>query len=75
MVDAYSYGHQGLTPESRVDPESRIHDAHHDALAVLLLFTCTHVVERAIPLDCDAISHDFPAIDLMAQLERNPGLK
>src|ERR1700720_591351 len=61
--------------ESRVDPESRVHDAHHDALRLWLrLFTCTQLVERAIRA---RLRRDFnttlPRFDLMAQLERNPG--
>src|ERR1700675_1458500 len=61
--------------ESRVDPESRVHDAHHDALRLWLrLFTCTQLVERTIRA---RLRRDFnttlPRFDLMAQLERNPG--
>ncbi len=64
--------------ETIVDPESRIHDAHHDALRLWLrLFTCTQLVERVIRA---RLRRDFtttlPRFDLMAQLERNPnGLK
>ena len=64
--------------EAIVDPESRIHDAHHDALRLWLrLFTCTQLVERVIRA---RLRRDFnttlPRFDLMAQLERNPnGLK
>ena len=58
-----------------VDPESRIHDAHHDALRLWLrLFTCTQLIERVIRA---RLRRDFnttlPRFDLMAQLQRNPG--
>ena len=61
-----------------VDPESRVHDAHHDALRLWLrLFTCTQLIERVIRA---RLRRDFnttlPRFDLMAQLQRNPdGLK
>ena len=64
--------------ETLVDPESRIHEEHHDALRLWLrLFTCTQLVERTIRA---RLRRDFnttlPRFDLMAQLERNPnGLK
>ena len=58
-----------------VDPESRVHDAHHDALRLWLrLFTCTQLIERVIRA---RLRRDFsttlPRFDLMAQLQRNPG--
>jgi DNA-binding MarR family transcriptional regulator len=61
--------------ESMVDPESRVHDAHHDALRLWLrLFTCTQLIERVIRA---RLRRDFnttlPRFDLMAQLQRNPG--
>jgi DNA-binding MarR family transcriptional regulator len=61
--------------ESMVDPESRVHDAHHDALRLWLrLFTCAQLIERVIRA---RLRRDFnstlPRFDLMAQLERNPG--
>src|SRR5438552_4141778 len=57
------------------DPESRVHDAHHDALRLWLrLFTCTQLIERVIRA---RLRRDFsttlPRFDLMAQLQRNPG--
>ena len=61
-----------------VDPESRVHDTHHDALRLWLrLFTCTQLIERVIRA---RLRRDFnttlPRFDLMAQLQRNPdGLK
>ncbi len=64
--------------EVGVDPESRVHDAHHDALRLWLrLFTCTQLIERTIRA---RLRRDFnttlPRFDLMAQLERHPqGLK
>src|SRR5690348_6558396 len=64
--------------EQLVDPESRLHDAHHDALRLWLrLFTCTHLIEKAIR---GRLRRDFRTtlarFDLMAQLERYPnGLK
>jgi DNA-binding MarR family transcriptional regulator len=65
-------------PPTMVDPESRVHDAHHDALRLWLrLFTCTQLIERVIRA---RLRRDFnttlPRFDLMAQLQRNPdGLK
>jgi DNA-binding MarR family transcriptional regulator len=61
--------------ETMVDPESRVHDAHHDALRLWLrLFTCTQLIERVIRA---RLRRDFnttlPRFDLMAQLQRNPG--
>jgi DNA-binding MarR family transcriptional regulator len=64
--------------ETIADPESRVHDAHHDALRLWLrLLTCTQLIERTIRL---RLRRDFgttlPRFDLMAQLERYPnGLK
>ena len=61
-----------------VDPESRIHDAHHDALRLWLrLFTCTQLIERVIRARLRRnFNTTLPRFDLMAQLERNPdGLK
>ena len=60
------------------DPESRIHDDHHESLRLWLrLLTCTMLIERRIRA---RLREDFattlPRFDLMAQLERNPaGLK
>ncbi len=61
--------------DAMVDPESRVHDAHHDALRLWLrLFTCTQLIERVIRA---RLRRDFnttlPRFDLMAQLQRNPG--
>jgi DNA-binding MarR family transcriptional regulator len=61
--------------ETMVDPESRVHDAHHDALRLWVrLFTCTQLIERVIRT---RLRRDFnttlPRFDLMAQLQRNPG--
>ncbi|HEX8010634.1 MAG TPA: MarR family transcriptional regulator [Casimicrobiaceae bacterium] len=61
-----------------IDPESRLRDAHHDALRLWLrLFTCTQLVERAIRVRLRrAFDTTLPRFDLLAQLERNPeGLK
>jgi DNA-binding MarR family transcriptional regulator len=61
-----------------IDPESRVRDAHHDALRLWLrLFTCTQLVERAIRVRLRrAFKTTLPRFDLLAQLERNPeGLK
>ena len=61
--------------QAMIDPESRVRDAHHDALRLWLrLFTCSQLVERAIRV---RLRREFkttlPRFDLMAQLERNPG--
>jgi DNA-binding MarR family transcriptional regulator len=60
------------------DPESRVHDTHHDALRLWLrLFTCTQLIERAIRARLRReFNTTLPRFDLMAQLQRNPdGLK
>jgi DNA-binding MarR family transcriptional regulator len=60
------------------DPESRVRDAHHDALRLWLrLFTCAQLVERTIRVRLRReYDTSLPRFDLMAQLERNPdGLK
>jgi DNA-binding MarR family transcriptional regulator len=64
--------------QAMIDPESRVRDAHHDALRLWLrLFTCTQLVERAIRVRLRrAFKTTLPRFDLLAQLERNPeGLK
>src|SRR5438046_10272164 len=56
------------------DPESRPHDAHHDALRLWLrLFTCTQLIDRAIRarFRCH-FNMALPRFDPIAQLERNP---
>ena len=57
------------------DPESRVHDTHHDALRLWLrLFTCTQLIERAIRARLRReFNTTLPRFDLMAQLQRNPG--
>ena len=60
------------------DPESRLHDDHHDALRLWLrLLTCTLLIERDIRARLrDRFAMTLPRFDLMAQLERAPrGLK
>ena len=58
-----------------IDPESRLRDAHHDALRLWLrLFTCSQLVERAIRVRLRrTFNTTLPRFDLLAQLERNPG--
>ena len=61
-----------------IDPESRVRDAHHDALRLWLrLFTCSQLVERAIRVRLRReFNTTLPRFDLLAQLERSPeGLK
>ena len=57
------------------DPESRLHDDHHDALRLWLrLLTCTLLIERRIKGQLrDSFAMTLPRFDLMAQLERAPG--
>jgi DNA-binding MarR family transcriptional regulator len=60
------------------DPESRLHDDHHDALRLWLrLLTCTLLIERTIRARLrERFAMTLPRFDLMAQLERAPqGLK
>lgn len=55
------------------DPESRVHEAHHESLRLWLrLLTCTLLVERTIRARLRAqFATTLPRFDLMAQLERN----
>ena len=60
------------------DPETRIHDAHHESLRLWLrLLTCTLLIERRIRARLrQRFAMTLPRFDLMAQLERSPqGLK
>ena len=60
------------------DPESRLHDDHHDALRLWLrLLTCTLLIERQIKGRLrERFAITLPRFDLMAQLERaHAGLK
>ncbi len=56
------------------DPESRLHDDHHESLRLWLrLFTCTLLVERQIRARLrEEFATTLPRFDLMAQLERHP---
>lgn len=56
------------------DPESRVHDEHHDSLRLWLrLMTCTLLIERRIRANLrDRFALTLPRFDLMAQLERAP---
>lgn len=56
------------------DPESRVHEAHHESLRLWLrLFTCTQMIERTIRARLRArFNTTLPRFDLMAQLQRNP---
>jgi DNA-binding MarR family transcriptional regulator len=61
-----------------VDPESRLRDAHHDALRLWLrIFTCSQLLERAIRVRLRReFNTTLPRFDFLAQLERHPqGLK
>jgi DNA-binding MarR family transcriptional regulator len=60
------------------DPESRLHDDHHEALRLWLrLLTCTMLIERRIRGRLrERFAITLPRFDLLAQLERAPeGLK
>jgi DNA-binding MarR family transcriptional regulator len=56
------------------DPESRLHDDHHESLRLWLrLLTCTLLVERRIRARLrEEFATTLPRFDLMAQLQRNP---
>ena len=62
------------TAARTADPESRLHDDHHDALRLWLrLLTCTMLIERQIRAELrERFATTLPRFDLMAQLERNP---
>jgi len=60
------------------DPETRLHDAHHESLRLWLrLLTCTLTIERRVRAQLrEQFAITLPRFDLMAQLERHPqGLK
>ena len=65
---------QDLISEPAADPESRVHDAHHQTLRLWLrLLTCTLLVERRVRVRLrERFATTLPRFDLMAQLERNP---
>jgi DNA-binding MarR family transcriptional regulator len=56
------------------DPESRVHDDHHETLRLWLrLLTCTLTIEGRIRARLrERFATTLPRFDLMAQLERNP---
>ena len=56
------------------DPESRLHDAHHESLRLWLrLLTCTLTIERRVRAQLrERFAISLPRFDLLAQLERNP---
>ena len=63
---------------SIADPESRLHDEHHESLRLWLrLLTCTLTIEGRVRARLrERFAMTLPRFDLMAQLERNPrGLK
>ena len=60
------------------DPETRLHDDHHESLRLWLrLLTCTLTIERRVRAQLrEKFTITLPRFDLMAQLERHPqGLK
>ena len=59
---------------ARPDPETRVTDAHHDALRLWLrLMTCTTMIERAIRARLRGrFGMTLARFDLLAQLERAP---
>jgi len=60
------------------DPETRVHDAHHESLRLWLrLLTCTLTIERDVRARLrERFAMTLARFDLMAQLERRPeGLK
>ena len=65
------------TPDAP-DPETRLHDAHHESLRLWLrLLTCTMTIEGRVRARLrDRFAITLPRFDLMAQLERQrDGLK
>ncbi len=56
------------------DPETRVHDAHHESLRLWLrLLTCTLTIERQVRFRLrERFAMTLPRFDLMAQLQRNP---
>ena len=56
------------------DPESRLHDEHHESLRLWLrLLTCTLTIERRVRAQLrERFAISLPRFDLLAQLERNP---
>jgi len=64
---------RGVASHSLRDPESRVHEAHHESLRVWLrLLTCTMLIERTIRARLRTqFRTTLPRFDLMAQLERH----
>ena len=64
---------RALASNSLRDPESRIHETHHESLRVWLrLLTCTMLIERTIRARLrKEFRTTLPRFDLMAQLERH----
>ena len=68
----------GRTTPDSPDPETRLHDEHHESLRLWLrLLTCTMTIEGRVRARLrDRFAITLPRFDLMAQLERHPqGLK
>ena len=60
------------------DPETRLHETHHQALRLWLrMLTCTMTIEQRVRAGLrERFATTLPRFDLMAQLERNAqGLK
>ena len=64
----------GVGTRSLADPESRLHDDHHESLRLWLrLLTCTLLIERRVRARLrEEFATTLPRFDLMAQLERHP---
>ena len=60
-------------PAGLPDPESRVHDDHHETLRLWLrLLTCTLTIEGRVRAQLrERYATTLPRFDLMAQLERN----
>jgi len=68
-------GDKRRTRVAAPDPETRLHDAHHESLRLWLrLLTCTLTIERRVRARLrQRFAITLPRFDLLAQLERNPG--
>ena len=64
---------RAVASHSLRDPESRVHETHHESLRVWLrLLTCTMLIERTIRARLRTqFRTTLPRFDLMAQLERH----
>lgn len=74
MAAASTFSAHATRRVAAADPETRLHDDHHESLRLWLrLLTCTLKIEREVRTRLrDGFAMTLPRFDLMAQLERHP---